>query len=119
MLLFLLFDSVPDILWLSLAGLVYLAWIEVRREPELLVQVKLWWCLLVFLPTSRATLRSGSGCWLGGAGAPQTHELEGELERQEVLRREHRAPSASRADPMIDGRARGCGPSADEKGTSC
>jgi dolichyl-phosphate-mannose--protein O-mannosyl transferase len=49
MLLFLLFDSVPDILWLSLAGLVYLAWIEVRREPELLVQVKLWWCLLVFL----------------------------------------------------------------------
>jgi dolichyl-phosphate-mannose--protein O-mannosyl transferase len=49
MLLFLLINSVPDILWLSLVGLVYLAWIEVRREPDLLPQVKLWWCLLVFL----------------------------------------------------------------------
>jgi EamA domain-containing membrane protein RarD len=49
MLLFLLFGTVPDILWLSLVGLVYLAWIEVRREPELLPQAKLWWCLLVFL----------------------------------------------------------------------
>jgi hypothetical protein len=48
MLLFLLFDNVPDILWLCLAGLVYLSWIEVRREPEQL-QVKLWWCLLVLL----------------------------------------------------------------------
>jgi hypothetical protein len=49
MLPFLLFDTVPDILWLSLLGLVYLAWVEVRREPDLVAQVKLWWCLLVFL----------------------------------------------------------------------
>ena len=49
MLLFLLLHSVPDILWLSLVGLAYLAWIEVRREPDLLPQAKLWWCLLVFL----------------------------------------------------------------------
>ena len=49
MLPFLLFDNVPDILWLSLLGLVYLAWIEVRGEPDLLPQAKLWWCLLVFL----------------------------------------------------------------------
>jgi hypothetical protein len=48
-LVFLLFDTVPDILWLCLVGLVYLAWIEVRREPDLLPQAKLWWCLLVFL----------------------------------------------------------------------
>ena len=48
MLPFFLFDTVPDILWLSLAGLVYLAWIEVRHEPDVLPQVKLWWCLLVF-----------------------------------------------------------------------
>ena len=48
MLPFFLFDTVPDILWLSLAGLVYLAWIEVRREPDLQPQVKLWWCLVVF-----------------------------------------------------------------------
>ena len=49
MLPFFLIDTVPDILWLSLVGLVYLAWIEVRREPDLLPQAKLWWCLLVFL----------------------------------------------------------------------
>ena len=49
MLPFFLFDTVPDILWLCLVGLVYLSWIEVRREPDLLLQVKLWWCLLVFL----------------------------------------------------------------------
>jgi EamA domain-containing membrane protein RarD len=46
---FFLFDSVPDILWLCLLGLVYLSWIEVRQEPDLLPQAKLWWCLLVFL----------------------------------------------------------------------
>jgi hypothetical protein len=49
MLPFFLLDSVPDILWLSLLGLVYLSWIEVRREPDLLPQAKLWWCLLVLL----------------------------------------------------------------------
>ncbi|HEY7618934.1 MAG TPA: hypothetical protein VH834_04135 [Solirubrobacteraceae bacterium] len=49
MLPFFLFDTVPDILWLCLLGLVYLSWIEVRREPDVLPQVKLWWCLLVFL----------------------------------------------------------------------
>jgi hypothetical protein len=49
MLPFLLLNTVPDILWLSLVALVYLAWIEVRREPEVTAQVKLWWCLLVFL----------------------------------------------------------------------
>jgi hypothetical protein len=49
MLFFLLLHAAPDILWLSLVGLVYLAWVEVRREPELLPQVKLWWCVLVFL----------------------------------------------------------------------
>jgi hypothetical protein len=48
MLLFLLVDNTPDILWLCLAGLVYLSWIEVRHEPEQ-PQVKLWWCLLVLL----------------------------------------------------------------------
>jgi dolichyl-phosphate-mannose--protein O-mannosyl transferase len=46
---FLLFDSVPDVLWLCLVGLVYLSWVEVRREPDLMPQAKLWWCLLVFL----------------------------------------------------------------------
>jgi hypothetical protein len=46
---FLLLDQVPDILWLALLGLVYLTWIEVRKEPDLTPQWKLWWCLLVFI----------------------------------------------------------------------
>lgn len=49
MLPFFLLNSVPDVLWLALAGLVYLSWIELRREPELTAQWKLWWCLLAFL----------------------------------------------------------------------
>ena len=49
MLPFFLLNPVPDVLWLALAGLVYLGWIEVRREPELAAQLKLWWCLLVLL----------------------------------------------------------------------
>jgi hypothetical protein len=46
---FYLLRQVPDILWVSLVVLVYLAWVEVRREPDLTPQWKLWWCLLVFL----------------------------------------------------------------------
>ncbi len=49
MLPFFLLDAVPDILWLSLVGLVYLAWIEVRSEPGLTPQWKIWWCLLTLL----------------------------------------------------------------------
>ena len=49
MALFFFIDTVPFILWLALAVLVYLAWIEVRQEPDLQFQVKVWWCLLVFL----------------------------------------------------------------------
>jgi hypothetical protein len=46
---FFLLNQIPDILWLALAGLVYLSWIELRGEPELTAQLKLWWCLLVLL----------------------------------------------------------------------
>ena len=46
MLPFFLFDSVPDILWLCLLGLVYLSWIEVRREPDLIPQA---WAMPVIL----------------------------------------------------------------------
>jgi hypothetical protein len=49
MLPFLILTQVPGILWLTLAGLVYLTWVEVRAEPDLTPQVKLWWCLLVFI----------------------------------------------------------------------
>ena len=62
---------VPDILWLCLLGLVYLAWIEVRREPDLLPQAKLWWCLLVFLTNVPGYVAPQDlDAALGAAGAP-------------------------------------------------
>jgi len=61
---FFLLPQVPAILWLSLAGLVYLAWIEVRREPELTLQWKLWWCLLVALVNVPGYV--GLRVWLAG-----------------------------------------------------
>ena len=51
MLPFFFFDSVPDILWLCLVGLVYLSGSRFAASPTLLPQAKLWWCLLVF-PTN-------------------------------------------------------------------
>jgi hypothetical protein len=48
MVLFLLIGSVPVVLALSLVGLVYLAWVELRHE-DVESQVKLWWVLLVLL----------------------------------------------------------------------
>jgi hypothetical protein len=49
MLPFFILGQVPAILWLSLLALVYLSWVEVRAEPDLTPQWKLWWCLLVFM----------------------------------------------------------------------
>ena len=48
MLLFVLIGHAPWILLLSLAGLLYLTWLDLREEP-LEPTVKLWWGLLVFL----------------------------------------------------------------------
>lgn len=48
MIVFVLLGRVPAILLLTLAGMVYLSWVEVRREP-VAANVKLWWCLLVAL----------------------------------------------------------------------
>jgi TctA family transporter len=48
-LVFYLFDRAPPLLILLLAIMVYLAFIEVRNEPDMAWQVKLWWILLVFL----------------------------------------------------------------------
>jgi hypothetical protein len=49
MILFVILGHVPLILALAQLAMVYLAWIEVRREPDLSFEVQLWWCLLVFL----------------------------------------------------------------------
>jgi hypothetical protein len=47
-LLFLLIGQLPWILLLSLAGLLYLTWIDLREEP-VEPMVKLWWGSLVLL----------------------------------------------------------------------
>jgi threonine/homoserine/homoserine lactone efflux protein len=48
-LFFVLFQSVPAILLLTLAGALYLTWVDVKDEPGLDFQVKMWWFLLVVL----------------------------------------------------------------------
>jgi hypothetical protein len=49
MIVFILLGQVPWVLLLAQAGMLYLAWIELRNEPGLSFEVKLWWILLVLL----------------------------------------------------------------------
>ena len=49
MLLFVLFQQVPLILLLVLGICLYLVWADVKDEPGLEFQVKIWWFLLVLL----------------------------------------------------------------------
>ena len=48
MLLFVILGQAPWILLLSLVGLLYLTWLDLREEP-LEPMVKLWWVSLVLL----------------------------------------------------------------------
>jgi hypothetical protein len=48
-LFFVIFQSVPAILLLTLAGVLYLTWVDVKDEPGLEFQVKMWWFLLVLI----------------------------------------------------------------------
>ena len=48
MLFFVLFQSVPAILLLTLAGALYLTWYDIKDE-DVEFQVKAWWFLLVLL----------------------------------------------------------------------
>jgi hypothetical protein len=48
-LFFVLFQSVPAILLLTLAGALYLTWVDVKDEPGLDFQQKMWWFLLVLI----------------------------------------------------------------------
>jgi hypothetical protein len=48
-LLFVLFQSVPLVLLLILLVTLYLVWVDVKDEPGLEFQVKLWWFMLVLL----------------------------------------------------------------------
>ena len=49
MLFFVIFQSIPWILLLTLVVCLYLVWIDVKDEPDLDFQVKAWWFLLVLL----------------------------------------------------------------------
>lgn len=49
MILFVLIQKAPLFLVALLAIMVYLAVIEVRNEPDMTFQVKVWWVMLVFL----------------------------------------------------------------------
>ena len=48
MLFFVLFQSVPAVLLLTLAGALYLTWYDIKDE-DLEFQIKAWWFLLVLL----------------------------------------------------------------------
>jgi hypothetical protein len=48
-LFFVIFQSIPWILLLTLVVCLYLVWIDVKDEPDLDFQVKAWWFLLVLL----------------------------------------------------------------------
>lgn len=48
MIVFVILGHVPLVLLLCLVGLLWLTWIELRKE-DLEPTVKLWWGLLVFL----------------------------------------------------------------------
>jgi hypothetical protein len=48
-LLFVIFQQVPLILLLILGICLYLVWVDVKDEPDLEFQVKIWWFLLVLL----------------------------------------------------------------------
>jgi hypothetical protein len=48
-LLFVIFQQAPAILLLILAVCLYLVWVDVRNEPDLEFQIKVWWFLLVLL----------------------------------------------------------------------
>ena len=49
MLFFVIFQSIPWILLLTLVVCLYLVWVDVKDEPDLDFQVKAWWFLLVLL----------------------------------------------------------------------
>ena len=48
-LLFVIFQQVPLVLLLILIVCLYLVWVDVKDEPDLEFQIKVWWFLLVLL----------------------------------------------------------------------
>jgi hypothetical protein len=48
-LLFVIFQQVPLILLLILGICLYLVWVDVKDDPGIEFQIKIWWFLLVLL----------------------------------------------------------------------
>jgi hypothetical protein len=46
---FVILGQVPVILLVAQIGMLYLTWLDLRGEPDLDFQVKVWWFLLVLL----------------------------------------------------------------------
>ena len=49
MIVFVILGQVPLVLAVAQLAMIYLGWFEMREEPGLTFEAKLWWCLLVFL----------------------------------------------------------------------
>jgi uncharacterized BrkB/YihY/UPF0761 family membrane protein len=49
MIVFVILGHVPWVLLLAQVGMLYLAWVELKDEPDVQFEVKVWWFLLVLL----------------------------------------------------------------------
>jgi heme/copper-type cytochrome/quinol oxidase subunit 2 len=47
--LFVILGHVPTVLLIAQVGMLYLAWLDLRAEDDLDLQVKVWWLLLVLI----------------------------------------------------------------------
>ena len=64
MIIFVILQRVPPILALTLAGMLYLTWLELRDDP-LSGRAKLWWYLFVglFNIVGYAVMRAAIATW--------------------------------------------------------
>jgi len=49
MIVFVILGHVPWVLLLAQVGMLYLAWYELKDEPDTAFEVKVWWGLLVLI----------------------------------------------------------------------
>ena len=49
MIVFVILGQVPWVLLLAQVGMLYLAWYELKDEPDTSFEVKVWWFLLVLI----------------------------------------------------------------------
>jgi hypothetical protein len=49
MIVFVILGHIPWVLLLAQIGMLYLAWVELKDEPDTAFEVKVWWFLLVLI----------------------------------------------------------------------